>query len=154
MLFIRPYHISRIPNNGSAVYWSHDTDRVMCDKNTALPLVGFLVTYDTDMFIILSIISVKNEKILNSNNNRSKPKLLRLLWDIVVFRLVAYLLNIISLNLLLFKFHTYRFSYYFDTVLYQFLETGTSDRCLLCIVQRLRFYLIPPLIFPLQSPCC
>ena len=100
MLFIRPYHISRTPNNGSAVYWSHDTDRVMCDKNTALPLVGVLVTYDTDIFIILSIISVKNEKILNSNNNRSKPKLLRLLWDSVVFRLVAYLLNIIYLNLL------------------------------------------------------
>ena len=32
-----------------------------------------------------------------------------------------------------------RFWYNFDTVLYQFLETGTSDRCLICIVQRLRF---------------
>ena len=29
--------------------------------------------------------------------------------------------------------------YNFDTVLYQFLETGTSDRCLICIVQNLRF---------------
>jgi len=37
------------------------------------------------------------------------------------------------------KFHIHRFSYNFDTVLYQFLETGTSDRCLICIVQRLRF---------------
>ena len=73
---------------------------VSCDQYTALPLVGVLVTYDTDIFIILSIISVKNEKLLNSNNNRSKPKLLRLLWDSVVFRLVAYLLNIIYLNLL------------------------------------------------------
>ena len=35
----------------------------------------------------------------NSNNNRSKPKLLRLLWDIVVFKLVAYLMNMIRLNL-------------------------------------------------------
>ena len=34
----------------------------------------------------------------NSNNNRSKPKFLRLLWDIVVFRLVAYLMNKIQLN--------------------------------------------------------
>ena len=40
------------------------------------------------------------------------------------------------------------------TVLYQFLETGTSDRCFICIVQRLRFlmfHLIPPFIFSLQS---
>ena len=33
---------------------------------------------------------------------------------------------------------TYEFSYNFVTVLYQFLEIGTSDRCLICIVQRLR----------------
>ena len=39
------------------------------------------------------------KKLLNSNNDRSKPKFLRLLWDIVVFRLVAYLLNMIGLNL-------------------------------------------------------
>ena len=32
-----------------------------------------------------------HEKLLNSNN----PKFLRLLWDIVVFRLVEYLLNMI-----------------------------------------------------------
>ena len=31
----------------------------------------------------------------------------------------------------------YTISYNFDTVLYQFLVTGTSDRCLLGIVQRL-----------------
>ena len=31
--------------------------------------------------------------------NRSKPDILRLLWDIVVFRLVAYMLNIICLIL-------------------------------------------------------
>ena len=35
-----------------------------------------------------------------------------------------------------------------DTVLYQFLDTGTSDRCLINIVQRLK---LPPFIFPLQS---
>ena len=40
---------------------------------------------------------------------------------------------------MLFKSHIYTFWYNFDTVLYQFLETGTSDRCLICIVQNLRF---------------
>ena len=48
----------------------------------------------------------------------------------------------------------HEFSYNFDAVLYQFLETGTSDRCFICIVQRLRFlmfHLIPPFIFSLQS---
>ena len=29
---------------------------------------------DMEVFIILSIIFIKNEKLLNSNNNRSKPK--------------------------------------------------------------------------------
>ena len=38
------------------------------------------------------------------NYIRSKPEILRLLWDIVVFRLVAYLLNMICLILqLLYK---------------------------------------------------
>ena len=34
----------------------------------------------------------------NKNYNRGKPKILRLLWDIVVFRLVVYLLNMICLT--------------------------------------------------------
>ena len=42
---------------------------------------------------------MKNEKLLNSNYKRSKPKFFRLPWDIVVFRLVAYLLNMICLKL-------------------------------------------------------
>jgi len=40
---------------------------------------------DTNELIILSIISLKNEKLLNLNNNRSSM----LLWDIEVFRLVV-----------------------------------------------------------------
>ena len=43
----------------------------------------------------------------------------------------------------------------FDTVLYQFLETGTSDRCLYMYRLKpeiLRFHPIPPFIFPLCSP--
>ena len=37
---------------------------------------------------------------------------------------------------------------------YQFLETGTSDRCLICDVQRLRFlgFILYPLSFFLYSP--
>ena len=43
--------------------------------------------------------------------------------------------------------------YNFDTVLYQFFETGTSDRCLICKVQRLRFsgFILYPLSFFLYS---
>ena len=53
----------------------------------------------------------------------------------------AYLLNMICLILqLLYKIvYLYEFSYNFATVLYQFLETGTSDRTLIFILQRLRF---------------
>ena len=39
---------------------------------------------DMDVFIILSIIFIKNEKLINSNNNRSKPKFVRRLRNIVV----------------------------------------------------------------------
>ena len=50
--------------------------------------------------------------------------------------------------------HIYEFSYTFDTVLYQYLKTGTSDRCLICIVQRLRFsgFILFPISFFLYSP--
>ena len=40
---------------------------------------------------------------------------------------------------LLFKLHINEFSYKFDTVLYQFLETGKLDRYHMCIVQCLIF---------------
>ena len=50
--------------------------------------------------------------------------------------------------------HIYEFSYKVDTVLYQFLETGTSDRCLIGIVQLLRFsgFILYPLSFFLYCP--
>ena len=59
----------------------------------------------------------------HSNNNRSTPEFLRLLWNIVFFRLVAYLLNMIFLILrILYKIlHIYVLGYF----LYQFLETRT-----------------------------
>ena len=62
-------------------------------RNLDLPLSLF--KFD----ILKWIISIKNKNLLNSNNNRSKPKFIRLLRDIVVFRWVAYLLNMICLNL-------------------------------------------------------
>ena len=42
----------------------------------------------------------------------------------------------------------------FDKISYQFLETGTSDRCLVCIVQNLRIsgFILYPLLFFLYSP--
>ena len=48
----------------------------------------------------------------------------------------------------------YTFWYNFDTVLYKFLETGTSDICLIYIVQLLRFsgFSLYPLSFFLSSP--
>ena len=68
-----------------------------------------LWSLDTDVLIILSIIFINNEKLLNANNIRIKHEFFRLLWDIVVFRLVAYLLNIICLKLRLYhpKFYLY-----------------------------------------------
>ena len=37
------------------------------------------------------------------------------------------------------KLYIYEFLHKFDKVLYQFFETGTSDRTLICINQLLRF---------------
>ena len=68
------------------------------DQHTALPLVGVLVTWYGRIYYIINIY-IKNEKLSNSNYNRRKPKFLRLLWDIIIFRLVAYLLNMICLKL-------------------------------------------------------
>ena len=79
-------------------YTGHVIQTETHNNNTALSLVGVLVTC-CGRIIILSILSIKNEKLLNSNNNRSKLEFLRVLWDIVVFRLVAYSLNIICLIL-------------------------------------------------------
>ena len=42
-----------------------------------------------------------------TNNDVSKPEILRFLWDLIVFRLFAYLLNMICLKLLL----LYKISY-------------------------------------------
>ena len=63
------------------------------------------------------------------------------------------------------KFYIFEFSYNFNTVVYQFLETGTSDKTFMGRDQELKwlafnlyllstytsFQPIPPFIFPLQS---
>ena len=77
------------------------------------------------------------------------------LLDIIVFRLFAYLLNMICFNfLLLYKISYVQISVRFGTVLYQFLKTGTSDICLMCIVHLLRFscFILYPLHFSFTVP--
>ena len=89
----------------------------------------------------------------------SKSKLLRLLWDIVVLRLVAFLLNMRSVEIYNFytKFDIHKFWYKFDTVLFQFyqlLETRTSDRTLIGLDQLLKCvcFSLYPISFFFYSP--
>ena len=87
-------HISDVPNSRNwhktvaklylrymsvSQYTGHIIQTETCDNNTALPLVGVLVTCSGRI-----------------NDNMSKLKFLRHLWEIVVFRLVVYLLNMIN----------------------------------------------------------
>ena len=60
-------------------YTGHIIQTETCDNNTALPLVGVLVTCSGRI-----------------DDNMSKLKFLRHLWEIVVFRFVVYLLNMIN----------------------------------------------------------
>ena len=71
---------------------------------------------------ILMFIGTPCISLLNSNYRRRVPKVLRLLWVMVIFRFVVHLLNVIC-----FKLWSLYIWYNVDTVLYQFLETGTSD---------------------------
>ena len=101
------------------------------------------------IFPLIDVISNIIDIIYNiiDTYERSKPEFFRLLQDMVVFRLVAYLLN---MNLESYtKSHIYEFLYNSDTFLYQFLETGTSIRSR-STPKYLRFQ--PTLlIFPFQS---
>ena len=95
---------------------------------------------NTDLLITLSIMSI------------------RFLWDFFVFRLVAYLLNMICLNLLFLYqncIYIYEFSYKFDKVFYQYLETWTSDITFMGRDQEPKWLLafsIYPLSFFLYGP--
>ena len=103
---------------------------------------------------------IKNEKLLNSNNIRSKPKFIRLLWDIVVFGMVVYLLNMIRLNqLFLYKisymYYVYRFSYKFDKVEYQFCRDRNIREFISWVsisFWNVQVSAFTPFHFPLQSP--
>ena len=46
------------------------------------------------------------------------------------------------------------YEFYTKLYIYEFLETDTSDRCLICIVKRVRFsgFILYPLSFFLYSP--
>ena len=80
-----------------------------------------------DAEIISSILSIIDEKLLNSYNNRSKLKFLRLFWDIVVFRLVAYLLNMISLILRILYKILHMYDVRFGIILTQFYVNFSSQ---------------------------
>ena len=85
---------------------------------------------------------------------RSVPKSFRHLWVIIIFRFVPLFDKIIGLILLLIPHHIYKFWYNFDTVLYQFHETGTSDRTKIGHDQFLKYLDFDPypLSFYLNSP--
>ena len=115
--------MTRTSSNGSAVFWSHDTDEKTRDNSTALLLVRVLVTC-SGRIIILSIISVKNETIVNSNivgENFTFSGFSGISLFSGWLRICKYYLfdttNLIQ-NLI------YTFWY---RILYQFLVTGTSD---------------------------
>ena len=91
-----PYYATRTWANGSAVSLSRETDGNYVTSLLRRAANGWssgdVIRTMWYYVIILTIISVENAK---KNFNRSKPEILRLLWDIVVFRLVAYLFYMI-----------------------------------------------------------
>ena len=72
---------------------------------------------------------------------------------IIVFRLVAEY-DLFKPMIFYTKFYKYKFSYKFDTVLYQFLKTGTLDRTRMGLGQLLKClgFSLYPLSFLLYSP--
>ena len=100
-------------------YTGHVIPTETRDSNTTLPLAG-VWWHVPDAEIISSILSIIDEKLLNSYNKRSKLKFLRLFWDIVVFRLVAYLLNMISLILRILYKILHMYDVRFGIILTQF----------------------------------
>ena len=80
-------------------YHCHVIQTETCYNATALPLV--------EVLIILSIISIKMDLLLNSNYKRRKPEFPGSSGISIVFRLVAYLQNIICLKLIIIPKLTY-----------------------------------------------
>ena len=99
-----PYYVTRTSANGSAVYWSCDFSLYHVTTILHCHWLKFCNVTWTIRTICYYIISIKNAKYKLKNYIRSKPEILRLLWDIVVIRLVEYLLNMSCLTLqLLYK---------------------------------------------------
>ena len=94
-----PYYVTRTSANGSAVYWSCDFSLYHVTTILHCHWLKFCNVTWTIRTICYYIISIKNAKYKLKNYIRSKPEILRLLWDIVVIRLVEYLLNMICLIL-------------------------------------------------------
>ena len=92
-----PYYVTRSSAFGSAVNWS-------CDLHTRqwyCTVIGWSSGDIIQKTICNDIINYiyLNAKSKSKNYNRSKPEILRLLWEIIVFRLVSFLLNMICLKL-------------------------------------------------------
>ena len=121
--------------NDSAVYRSCDTDGGNWQFNTALPLVWVLVTCSGCINNIINY-NIKNEKLLNSNNNRSKNK------APLGYRRFQIGCEFVEYDL------------FYTTNLIQNRTYIRFDRCLICIVQLLRFsdFSLYPLSFFLYSP--
>ena len=99
-----PYYVTRTSANGSAVYWSCDFSLYHVTTILHCHWLKFCNVTWTIRTICYYIISIKNAKYKLKNYIRSKPEILRILWDIVVIRLVEYLLNMSCLTLqLLYK---------------------------------------------------
>ena len=133
----------------SRVNWSRDTDRDTWQRYcTAIGSSGDVIRTLQTYVIKLSIISIKNAKCKIKNCNRSKSEILS------HFQIGCEFIEYCLFNTTNTKSDIYTFWYNFDTVLYKFLETGTSDRCLIYILQRLRFsgFSLYPLSFFLYSP--
>ena len=79
-------------------YYCHVSSSVSRDQYTALRSGDVIRTIPTICDYFSNYI-YKKGKCKIKKCNRSKPQILSLLWDIVVFRLVAYLLNMICLML-------------------------------------------------------
>ena len=139
--------------NLTVQYTDHVIIRKSRDQYTALSLAEVPVT-KYGLYGLLSIISNKNAT-CKKKYNRSKPDIIRLMWDIIVFRLVGYLLNMICLNLLLLYKIVYIciFVYFWHSFISISRDRNIRKMSYMyrSTPEILRFHPITPFIFPLQS---
>ena len=148
-----PHYVSvtSTPTNESAVYWSRDTDIVKWPLYCTFiggSSCDVIRTYKLQLYLLKIN---KNYKIIIGENLSS----IRFLWNIFVFRLVAYMLNMICLNLqFLYKivyiwifiwiWHSFISISWDRNIRYNFPESRSRAKVI-------NFQPIPPFIFPLQS---